>query len=269
VRYPVSDSGSQLHNGRFTDGNPAQGIPPSVDKAAHMNAVYDELMAVIAAGGLTPNEATLTQVLQAIQTLIANAIATRAPSTHGHLWSQISGIPATFPPAPHNQDWGTITGVPAVFPPAAHNQDWSTITGRPATFPPSVHDHAYVPNAGNADTVDGYHAAQLWRADQSWAWGDDNNGGFVLPNGRSEQWGQIAIGDIPQDYFGSWTYPAAFLVGTVPKVGVTIQVPSFGGLDASAATINPTNASCGFTLQEWAGQTQNFTAQFRASGRMW
>jgi hypothetical protein len=66
MHYPVSDSDSRLHSGKFTDGNPSEGILSSRDKAAHMNAVYDELLAVITGFGLTPAENNLTQLLQAI-----------------------------------------------------------------------------------------------------------------------------------------------------------------------------------------------------------
>lgn len=64
--YPVSDPGSQLHNGRLTDGDSAQGVDPSIDKSAHMNAVYDELLNLITGMGITPDEAEFNQVLQAI-----------------------------------------------------------------------------------------------------------------------------------------------------------------------------------------------------------
>ena len=64
--YPVSDPGSQLHNGKFTDGDAAQGIQSSKDKAAHMKAVYDEILNVITAMGLTPDEINNQQLFQAL-----------------------------------------------------------------------------------------------------------------------------------------------------------------------------------------------------------
>lgn len=64
--YPISDPGSQLYNNKFTDGDQSQGVAASVDKAAHMNAVYDELIAVISGYGLTPSEASFSQLFQAM-----------------------------------------------------------------------------------------------------------------------------------------------------------------------------------------------------------
>ena len=71
MKYPVSDSAVMLHNGKFTDGDPTQGIPPSLDRAKEMNAVYDEIIAVIEDEGLTPDEAVLTQLRDAINAKIS------------------------------------------------------------------------------------------------------------------------------------------------------------------------------------------------------
>lgn len=67
--YPVSDATARLHptTDKFTDGDVGGGIPASKDSAEFQNAVYDEILAVITAAGLTPDEGDLTQLLQAIQ----------------------------------------------------------------------------------------------------------------------------------------------------------------------------------------------------------
>jgi len=65
-----SDPALRLHNGKFTDGDPAQGISPSFDPARFNNAVFDELLALITAGGLTPAENNLTQVRQAVINIV-------------------------------------------------------------------------------------------------------------------------------------------------------------------------------------------------------
>jgi hypothetical protein len=70
MKYPVSDAGALLYGGKFYDGNPSSGIPASVDKADHMNAVYDEIINVITAAGLTPSESTLNQLALAIPIII-------------------------------------------------------------------------------------------------------------------------------------------------------------------------------------------------------
>ncbi len=66
----------KLHNGKFTDGNQSEGIDPSLDPASWMNAVTDELLNLITAAGLTPDENILNQVLQAIQIMDLQTIST-------------------------------------------------------------------------------------------------------------------------------------------------------------------------------------------------
>lgn len=61
--YPDSPD---LYEGKFTDGDPVAGIPASVASAEHMNAVYDELAALIAAGGIAPDAADLAQVAKSV-----------------------------------------------------------------------------------------------------------------------------------------------------------------------------------------------------------
>ncbi len=55
-----------LVNGKFTDGDPDGGIPPSRDIAAWGNAVTEELLAVITAAGITPDENDTAQLLTAL-----------------------------------------------------------------------------------------------------------------------------------------------------------------------------------------------------------
>lgn len=60
--------------GKHTAGDPSAGIPATIDRPEHMNAVYDEILNVITFYGLTPNENILTQLRQAIQAAIAAAV---------------------------------------------------------------------------------------------------------------------------------------------------------------------------------------------------
>lgn len=66
MKYPTHDASALLHNGKFTDGDAGTALPPSPDRADYQNAVYDELLAVIVAGGLTPDFSDRTQLKQAI-----------------------------------------------------------------------------------------------------------------------------------------------------------------------------------------------------------
>jgi hypothetical protein len=73
MQYPISKPQRLLQSGRFTDGDQGMGVPASICSAEDMNAVYDELLAIITAAGLTPSEVTFNQVLSAINILISNA----------------------------------------------------------------------------------------------------------------------------------------------------------------------------------------------------
>lgn len=64
--YPVSDPTVGLVGGKFSDGDAVGGVSASRDPAAWANAVTDELLAIIAAAGLTPDEEDLNQVLDAL-----------------------------------------------------------------------------------------------------------------------------------------------------------------------------------------------------------
>lgn len=68
--YP-SDLANMV-GGKFYDGDAVNNIPPTNDRATEMNDVFDEIINVITAAGLTPDEDDLTQLSTAITTLIAN-----------------------------------------------------------------------------------------------------------------------------------------------------------------------------------------------------
>lgn len=65
--YPKSDPAARLHQDKFTDGDPVNGILASRDSAKYQNMVFDELINVITGAGLNPDEGVLTQLLQAIK----------------------------------------------------------------------------------------------------------------------------------------------------------------------------------------------------------
>lgn len=69
--YPKSVPGVGLVNGKFIDENPVTGAPGSLIPSDWGNAVTDELLAVIVAGDLVPDEASKVQLLDAIKKLAA------------------------------------------------------------------------------------------------------------------------------------------------------------------------------------------------------
>lgn len=56
--------------GYFTEGNPTGGTPATNVRGSWLNMVQEELMAVVAAGGLTPSKTVYTQVRDAIKTMV-------------------------------------------------------------------------------------------------------------------------------------------------------------------------------------------------------
>jgi len=67
------DSNAQLNLGEYTEGG--GGVPPSIVTDDWMNALTNELINIITAGGGTPNIAVHNQAITAINALIASAVA--------------------------------------------------------------------------------------------------------------------------------------------------------------------------------------------------
>ena len=92
--YPNNDTEARLAGGKFTDGDVTASpvVPPSKNSAAYQNMVFDELIGVITAGGLMPSDQSVTQLLEAINNVIASAIANKSNNGHGHSISDVSGL---------------------------------------------------------------------------------------------------------------------------------------------------------------------------------
>jgi hypothetical protein len=97
----------------------------------------------------------------------------------------------------------------------------------------------YANNAGNADTLDGYHASQMWRDDR--AAGGQN--WFKLPNGWI-----IQIGKSPAQSLGARpiTFPIAF-PNSVIFVSGTKSHPTTSGVTPGTAWSTNTASLTGFT----------------------
>lgn len=65
--YPSSVPSAGLVNGKFVDEDPIKGSPGSLIPASWGNGVTEEILGVVRAGGLTPSEASKTQLLGALR----------------------------------------------------------------------------------------------------------------------------------------------------------------------------------------------------------
>ena len=77
---------------KFTEGDPALGIPATTVTANHMNGVQEELIHILEEAGITPDGANLTQVLEALRALFAR----KTPLVDEITWTPlVSGITST------------------------------------------------------------------------------------------------------------------------------------------------------------------------------
>ncbi|WP_433767287.1 phage tail protein [Pseudomonas putida] len=86
--YPKSVPSAGLVNGKFIDENPLTGTSGSLIPAAWGNGVTEEIVNVIKAADLTPNETKFDQLLQAIQSVTAKG------------WNQDLALPLAALPLP-------------------------------------------------------------------------------------------------------------------------------------------------------------------------
>jgi hypothetical protein len=77
VDYPTSPT-IGLIAGKFSDGDPAAGVPASIDPAVWMNAVTDEMINLIITAGLTPSDTIFTQIRDAVIALSGAQVNTAA-----------------------------------------------------------------------------------------------------------------------------------------------------------------------------------------------
>lgn len=142
--YPKSVPSAGLVNGKFVDENPLLGTPGSLIPADWGNGVTEEIVNVIKAGDLTPDETKYDQLLQAIQSVSAKG------------WNLDSALPiGSLPPA----TVATADGRLAVTPAAV-----STSGGRvsiPAGVLVSIGQEVVAGQLGRARTF----TTQAWSSD--------------------------------------------------------------------------------------------------------
>jgi len=69
------DSAGSTAGGQWTAGNPATGTPATELSADWMNAIQEELIAILTEAGVTPTKASNSQVVAAIIAIIDARIA--------------------------------------------------------------------------------------------------------------------------------------------------------------------------------------------------
>lgn len=106
--------------GFFTEGNPATGVPATLERASWFNMVQEELRAVVVAAGLAPSKTTYNQVLTAIQALIApTGISQFASSKAGSGYQKLpSGLILQWGSFNVNDTANTATAYSCNFPTA-------------------------------------------------------------------------------------------------------------------------------------------------------
>lgn len=133
--YPKTVPNVALSGGKFTDGDPASGTPASLVPAEWLNSVTDELLNVLAEANINPDEASNTQVRDAILAIIAAQFSGTNQSLGASGYQKLPGG-LIF-------QWGT-------FPSFAHQTIISV------TFPITFPNNAVM---GIANTYDGGTAA--------------------------------------------------------------------------------------------------------------
>ena len=78
-----------------TSGNPAGGVPATLFPAYAWNMIQDELMAILSAAGVTPDDTKWSQVIEALQTMFQGAKALSAIDS-----GAVNAYSMTLTPAP-------------------------------------------------------------------------------------------------------------------------------------------------------------------------
>lgn len=94
--YPKSVPSAGLVDGSFVDEDPLNGRPGSLIPASWGNGVTQEILSVVQAGGLTPSEASNTQMLGALRSAqLSGPPHLSISAVRRRLASMFSGLLAT------------------------------------------------------------------------------------------------------------------------------------------------------------------------------
>lgn len=155
--------------GFWTEGNPATGIPATLERASWFNSIQEELMSVLAAGGITASKTTYTQLLAALQAMYGNGRIGHAFTAND--WVPLAGGLIV--------QWGVA--------PAGSSSSGSTVSF-PVAFPNSCLS-VTVSDAGNQ--IYSYGADSFTKTTFKLYGGSSNSGAPVYATGAGRY---IAIG---------------------------------------------------------------------------
>lgn len=266
--FPKSVPGVGLVAGRFVDENPVAGTPGSLIPAAWGNAVTLELLAVIQAAGLTPAEADVDQLAEAIGKIIADGLHKTQPQfDNTKKFASTEFVQRALGSLAGQSSYNANTVIPA----ADAGKRITTTAAITLTLPllssVPVGSKIYVRTLGGANTVQRQGADTIATLSQigltsftvpnqtmavftagSGNWNIDEgdaaltqaplfgyllagNGYQKLPSGLIIQWGNIPS---TNNGVSSVTYPVAFPNAILATVATSV---------ASAATIPAMNSS--------------------------
>ena len=122
----------------FRDKNTTAGVPGTIVSAAHMNAVQEELLALIERSGVAPSAADLEQLVRSIRSQRLN-------------WMMAAGTAnaLTLTPSPSFTALGDLTGVPLRFTVATTNTLTATLSVNGLPAKPIIYANGNPTTAGH------------------------------------------------------------------------------------------------------------------------
>lgn len=129
VMPPPTTGGAQ---GFYSDGDPETGKQGTVASAEHMNAIQEEIVAVILAAGLVLSKADHAQLLQAIRALLVQQTDQLSEAAKSGRYEDLIGLPK-FAQVATTGDYNHLLNRPAI--PAPVTPDWNTLANRPNLTP--------------------------------------------------------------------------------------------------------------------------------------
>ena len=146
-----------------------------------------------------------------------------------------SGMDADMVDGWHRDDiraWGNLLNKPFNWSGQGGQPNWLWGSNDGVNYyvwNPSNFNVNYANGAGNADTVDGYHASAFERiVAESLV---ENGGYTVYGNGKKECWGYV---DIPQDSYGTFNLPTAHTSWVIPVISAFTP----GGVTSSSHNVD-------------------------------